>query len=335
MSQTQLPDYNFKDARLEKIPLSKIRENTEALRTQVDKEDEKYLGLVDSVRKHGIMNPISVREIVDPATNETMFGLVDGLHRFNAAMDAGLSEIPAAIVTMDEADLVEAQILANVHKIETKPVQYTKALLRILGSNPLLTLTELAGRLSRSTTWLTERLQLVKLDPEIQKLVDEGTLGLTNAYALTKLPVDKQKEILQQAISQSPAAFVPMATNIQKEVAAAKREGRKAETATFKPVERLQRLATIRDQKDFATNSPDSSAIVKAAEKHGVKTVAGAIAFALQWVLHADPDSVAADKDKWEAEKAAKDEAAKKRAEDKQAAKDEKAGVIAAAVAGN
>ena len=335
MSQTTIPDYNFATAKLDKIPLSKIRENTEALRTQVDKEDDKYLGLVDSVRKHGIMNPISVREIQDPATGETLYGLVDGLHRFNGAMDAGLTEIPALIVTMDEADLVEAQILANVHKIETKPVQYTKALLRILGSNPLLTLTELAGRLSRSTSWLTERLQLPKLTENIQKLVDDGTLGLTNAYALTKLPPDKQEELLQQAISQSPAAFVPMATNIQKEIAAAKREGRKADTIGFKPVERLQRLATIRDQKDFAAKNPENCAVTQSAKRHGVTTVEQAVAFALGWVLHVDPDSIKADEAKWNAEQAAKDSEKAKRAAEREAIKVQKAATVAAASAGN
>lgn len=335
MSATSIPDYNFSDSVLKKVPLKLIRENTEALRTQVDKEDEKYHGLVDSIRKHGVMNPISLREIQDPATGDTLYGLIDGLHRFNGAMDAGLTEIPAQIIKMDDADLIEAQILGNVHKIETKPVLYTKALLRILGGNPLLTLTELAGRLSRSTSWLTERLQLVKLDEEIQKLVDAGTLGLTNAYALTKLPADKQKELLQQAISQSPAAFVPMATNIQKEIAAAKREGRKAETGVFKPVERLQRLASIRDQKDYAVKNPDACAVLKAAQKHGVKTVAEAVAFALSWVLHADPESIEADKVKWESEQADKKKAQEERAAQRESAKSQKAAAVAAAVAGN
>lgn len=335
MSATVLPDYDFRNAKLAKIPLKLIRENTEALRTQVDKEDEQYLGLVGSVKSHGIMNPISVREIVDPATNETLYGLVDGLHRFNAAMDAGLSEIPAQIVTMDEANLVEAQILGNVHKIETKPVQYTKALLHVLGSNPLLTLIELAGRLSRSESWLRERLQLVKLSPEIQKLVDSGEMGLTNAYALTKLPADKQAELLQQALSQSPAAFVPMATNVQKEVAAAKREGRKAETAVYRPSERLQRLASIRDQKDFAEKNPEQCAVVVAAKAAGAKTVEDGIAYALKWVLHVDSATVAAEEAAWNAEQKQKKAEAEARAAKKQAEKDEKAKAVAAATVAN
>lgn len=325
-------DFNFKNATLTKIPLAKIRENVEALRTTVEKDTEGYQQLVDSVRKRGILNPILVREIKDPATGEPLYGLIDGLHRFNAAMDAGLTEIPAQVGSLEEGDLLEAQILANVHRIETKPVQYSKALLKILGANPLLTMVELAGRLSRSPAWLNERLGLVKLKKEIAAMVDDGTLGLTNAYALAKLPEDKQVDLLQQAIAKSPAEFVPHATSIQKEIANAKREGRKADTETFKPVARLQRLASIRDEADLASKAPDQSKLIHSAKANGVKTVDEAIAYALSWVLHLDPESVKADQAKYEADKKAKEEAARKRKEEKERKKSE-AGAAASAAA--
>lgn len=325
-------DFNFKSATLAKIPLSKIRENSEALRTSVEKDTAEYKELVDSVQKRGILNPILVREIKDPATSETLYGLIDGLHRFNAAMDAGLTEIPAQVGSLEEGDLLEAQILANVHRIETKPVQYSKALLKILGANPLLTMTELAGRLSRSAAWLNERLGLVKLGKEIQEMVDNGTLGLTNAYALAKLPEDKQKDLLQQAISKSPAEFVPHATTIQKEIAQAKREGRKAETEQFRPTARLQRLAAIRDEADLTAQKPEQSKLISAAKANGVSTIEQAIAFALAWTLHLDPVSVAADKAKWEADKAAKADAAAKRAAEREAKKSAAAAEVAAKV---
>ncbi len=324
-------DFNFKNATLAKIPLSKIRENKEALRTVVEKDTEEYQQLVQSVRRNGVMQPISVREITDPATGEALYGLIDGLHRFNAAMDAGLSEIPAHVGSIQEGDLIEAQILANVHKIETKPVQYTKALLKILGANPLMTMMELATRLSRSPSWLAERLQLLKLSKNIQELVDNDTLGLTNAYALAKLPEDKQADMLQQAISKSPAEFVPAANNIIKEINQAKREGRRAETDKFIPTVRLQRLASIRDEHDFAVKNPEQSKLVVAAKSNGVTTIEGAIAFALSWVLHIDPTSVAADEAKWKADKEAKAKAAEDRKAKKELAKQSATAAVAEA----
>lgn len=330
-----LPSYNFKNARLERIPLNKIKENAEALRTQVDKESEKYKGLVDSISQHGVMNAISVREIRDPGTQEVLYGLIDGLHRFNGAMDAGLTDIPASIIDMDQANLIEAQIIANAHTIETTPVQYTKAILAVLANNPLLTVAEMAARLSRTKKWLEDRLHLVDLNEKIQPLVDAGTLNLLNAYALSKLSPEKQDEMLPQALSQPAAQFAPSAANVQAAEAKAKREGRKMEAAVFKPVERLQRLPIVRDQKDFIEKNPEQSSLLQQMKANGVTTIEQAAAYTLSWVMHIDPVTQAVDKAKWDAEQL--DQANKKKAaaEKRQREKDAKAAAVAEATVGN
>lgn len=325
-------DFNFKDAKQAKIPLKMIRENSEALRTTVDKESENYLQLVDSVRKRGILNPILVREVRDPATGELLYGLIDGLHRFNACMDAGLEEIPAQIGSLEEGDLLEAQILANIHRIETKPVQYTKALLKILGSNPTLTSAELAGRVSKSDTWLKQRLGLVNLKEDIQKMVDEGAITLTNAYALAQLPHEKQVELVQQAVSKSPTEFCPLANTILKEIQAAKRQGRPAETNKFHPVERLKKMVDIRTERESAMKDPNTSAVIRAAKANNVANIDQAIIYALSWVLHLDPVSMAADEAQWNKDRATREEAAKKRKEEKDAKRNAIGAELAAVV---
>lgn len=309
-------EFDFKNTTMAKIPVDKIRENSEALRQVVDKESEEYQTGLDSVRKRGVMTAILVRPIKDPVTGEELFGLIDGLHRLNWAMDAGLTEIPAQIGDLEEGNILEAQIIANVNKIETRPVQYTKALVKILGSNPLMTKKELADRISQSVAWLDDRLGLLKLTPEIQKHVDDGSLVLTNAYALTKLPVEHQADLLQQALAQSPAEFCPKANALQKEIDKAKREGRAAQTETFIPAPRLQRLAAIKEAEELASSNPADSPVIAAAKRAGVTTAEQGIAFALKWVLHMDPETIEADKSAWATEKAnAKAEKERKAAE--------------------
>lgn len=330
MSEYNVSDFNFRNTKLAKIPLSKIRENLEALRPVVDKETEAYQGGLDSVKKRGVLIPILVREITDPATGEQLYGLIDGLHRFNWAMDAGLTEIPANVGSLQEADLLEAQMLANVHKIETQPMQYTRALLKVLAANPALTVIELAGRLSKSVTWLSKRLHLVKLTEPIQKLVNDGTLGLSNAYALTDLPEDKQQELLSQAISKSPAEFIPLATTIQKEIDKAKREGRKAETDKFMPSAYLQKMPLIRDEAEMASVNPNNSRVIAEAKANGVNSVESAIAYALKWTLHLDPVSIATDTAKWEQEKEDQKKAAEERKIERAKKKIEEAHKVAA-----
>ena len=117
--------------RLEHVNIEDIHEPDEGLR-KVDRTTEEYLGLVASIRKRGLMNPISIREIEDPETNKMIYGLVDGLQRLTACKDAGLEEMPCHIISVADGELLEAQIMGNVHKIETKPVEYSKALLSIL-----------------------------------------------------------------------------------------------------------------------------------------------------------------------------------------------------------
>ena len=326
-------DFNFKNTRLATIPLSKIRENAEALRTTVEKDKDEYKGLVDSVRTRGVMQPILVREVKDPASGELFFGLIDGLHRFNAAIDAGLEEIPANIGSLEDADLIEAQILANVHRIETKPVQYTKALLKVLAANPLLTYSELAARLAKSTGWLEDRLSLDKLDAEIQKLVDNDELNLMNAYALAKLPADEQKNMLQGALSQAPGEFVQRAKQRKAELDKARREGRKAEEDKFVPVPRLKKLTQVKDEYDRIEKDPALSLIVAEAKRLGLSTIEDVTAFVVKWMLHLDPAQLVADEQKWKTEKANHEaEKARKKAE-REAAKAAKASQTAAAAA--
>jgi ParB/RepB/Spo0J family partition protein len=331
-----MDDFNFKNTTQAKIPLKKIRENSEALRTAVDKQDEDYIQLVDSVKKRGIMNPILVREIKDPASGEILYGLIDGLHRFNAAMDAGLNEIPAQIGSLKDADLIEAQILANVHRIETKAVQYTKALIKIMSANPLLTMTELASRLSKSNSWLRDRLQLVKLNEPIQKLVDSGDIGLANAYALAKLPPEKQDELANQAISLSPNEFIPIATSAYKAIRDARSEGRAPAEEGFVPVPRLQRPVTLKEElaafakKEF-TSSKVGTLVLQQVQNQPdeVKLMCLASAeIALKYSMHLDPESVEFDRHRYEQRKKERDEDKKKREAERQQKKDQAAKAV-------
>ena len=173
---------------LQVIKLSDIRENPVALRT-VNRDSEQYLGLVESIRSKGFIGAISVRKQIDSETSAEFFELVDGLHRFNASKDAGLETINADVVSLTEDQVLEAQIMTNIHKVETRPAEYTQQLKRILNRNPLMTESELAVKLGKSPSWIKDRLSLGKItNPDITALINDGKIVLSNAYALAKLP---------------------------------------------------------------------------------------------------------------------------------------------------
>ena len=186
--------------KLATIKISEIRENPVALRT-VNRQSEDYLGLVASIEQKGFMGAISVRPQKDAESGEEYYELIDGLHRFSAAKDAGISEINVDIIPLSDDLVLEAQILANIHKIETKPAEYTQQLKRILARNPLMTEAELAMKLGKSSSWIQQRLSLTKIEnEEIISLVNEGKIGLANAYALAKLPIEEQTQFVDRAI---------------------------------------------------------------------------------------------------------------------------------------
>jgi ParB/RepB/Spo0J family partition protein len=290
------------------IPLSSIKENQVGLRP-VDRESEEYLSLVDSVKEKGIMNPISVRELPgkDEKTGESTYGLIDGLHRFYAANDAGLKEIPVLVKSMEQAEVEEAQIVANIHKIETTPIQYTKQLVRLMERNPMLTEPQLAKKLSMSTTWLSQRFGLMKLDEKLQPLVDDGTIKLNNAYMLAKLPKEEQAHFADSAMTMEPGEFIPTVTARLKELKEARRQGKLANPPQFQPVVHQRKWSEIRDEYNNPTVVP------MLIQNQGIKDPVEAAKMALAWVCNMDPVSKQVQVEKNAAKMREADEKKKKR----------------------
>ena len=194
---------------VQNVSVSRIHDYKDHLRG-VQRETEAYAGLVDSIKEHGLLNPIVV--MIDEDGENYL--LVDGTQRFSAVCDLDWETVPANVVeTRAEADLLRKQIIGNIHRIEMKPVQYSKQLQKILALDPLLTATQLASQLAKSTAWINQRLGLLHLDARVAELVDSGKINLTNAYSLSKLPPEEQVAFLDQAMTETPDEFVPKGHN--------------------------------------------------------------------------------------------------------------------------
>lgn len=307
------------ESELAKVAISMIRENPVALRT-VNRMSEKYLELVESIRQKGILNPPNVRRKTDEETGDEYFELVDGLHRFTASKDAGLEKLPVHILDLDDGEVLEAQIIANLHVQKTTPSAYTKQLKRILTMNPLMTESELAQKLGVSPQFIQQRLSLTKVENEdILKLIDDGKICLSNAYALAKLPVEEQAEFLDRAMTQNPDEFIPAVQSRVKEIKEARRQGKDAGDAGFVPTPHFQKS---KDVKDELEGGNIAKTLIK---KHGLKTAEQGFNMAIKWVLHMDPESVAAQEAKYEAQKKARENAAAKKAAERALKDEEKA----------
>lgn len=314
-------------SKLISVSLSEIRENPVALRS-VNRESEQYLGLVDSMRQKGFLGAITVREKIDAETGDNFFELVDGLHRYNAAKDAGLSSINVNVVDLSDDETLEAQLMANIHKVETRPVEYSQQLRRILTRNPLMTEAELASTLGKSSQWIKERLGLNKIiNDEIRALIDEGKIGLANAYALAKLPAEEQSAWVDRAMTNPPDEFIPAANNRVKEIREAKRKGQDAADATFSPVAFMQKMKEVKAEND----TPNVGPVI--CKSNGAKTSEQGFALAIAWCLHLDPESAIEQARKDEERKVERADAKKKREAERATKKAEKSKQDAATAA--
>jgi ParB family chromosome partitioning protein len=306
------------DKSLRYVDPKTIRENKEMLRG-CNKKADAYVELVQSVKSKGILTPISVRDLGDGT-----FGLVDGLQRWNASLDLGLNEIPAQVITISDGEILEAQIVANAQKIETRPVEYTKALLRLLSMNPALTMGELANRLGKSTSWLNDRFHLLKLSDQLQGLVNEGKIPLANAYALSKVPDEHQAQFIENSMTQPSTEFVPQVQKFVAEIRKAAKEGRTANTDAFIVTPHFQKM------KDVEAEIQSGKVADAILSTEGITDAKSGFIAGLKWALSIDKNSIEAAKAKYEQKKKELEEAKEKRKLEREKKKQEDAAKAAA-----
>jgi ParB/RepB/Spo0J family partition protein len=307
------------------INVADIRKNTVALRG-VDVESEKFQELVDSIKSKGIINPIAVRAKQDPTNGENYYEVMDGLHRFTASVEAGLTEIPANILNVSESENLDIQISANFHRVDTKPSEYTKALLQMLASNPTMTEEELAGRLNVSRSFIDQRLSLAKLHDEIKTLVDDSKIALANAFVMTKLDREEQPLWVERAMTMGTAEFCSACQARIKEVNDAKRKGQDPKKLEFAPHAYAQKMSAIKAEQE---NLNEIKSLIT---NGGITDPCQAATMAISWVLHLDPVSVNQAKTKWDEQQKAKEELKKKREEEREAKKAAEAKTTSASI---
>jgi len=294
---------------LKTLAVSQIKESEAALR-DVNRKDVKFLELVDSVKEKGVIQTITVRpsDVKDEkdSSGRPMYRLVDGLHRYTAALEAGVETINVVVKDITDEEAWKLQIVTNLHKIETKPIQFTRALRRMIANRPSMPRTQLASELGKSVQWINDRLSLSKLNPSIQALIDEGKITLGNAFSLAKLPEDEQDAFKERAMTEESIVFAPTVSKRVSEIKAAAREGRKATEEKFSPVAHLRKMAELSKEIESPEIGPSL------VQHYGVKTAEEGFALGVKYAVHLDGDSIKAAEDTFNKKMAQKAERAEK-----------------------
>lgn len=158
-----------------KLRLNQIEPNREQPRKKFDEQSLEELA--DSIRQFGILQPLIVQEKKD------YYEIIAGERRWRAAKIAGLKEIPVVIRKMSEQEVVEISLIENIQRENLNPIEEAAAYKRLLDEFHL-TQEEIAERVAKSRTAVTNSMRLLKLDERVQQMVVDEMLSTGHARAL-------------------------------------------------------------------------------------------------------------------------------------------------------
>ena len=163
----------------EYLPLARIEPRAGQPRTEFD--DEALQELSDSIREHGIIQPIVVRSIGDG-----YYQIIAGERRWRAARLAGLREAPVRILDADDRKASEIALVENLQREDLNPIEEALGY-RSLSQQYDLTQEEISKRVGKSRPVIANALRLLTLPEEVLDLVKDGTLSLSLARAVLEL----------------------------------------------------------------------------------------------------------------------------------------------------
>jgi ParB family transcriptional regulator, chromosome partitioning protein len=157
-------------------------------------KEDKLEELALSIRHNGIIQPIVVRRSGD------RFQLIAGERRWRAAQRAGLHRVPCIIKEVPDDNVLELSLIENIQREELNPIEEANAFKNLLETRKL-TQEELAQRVGKDRSSITNALRLLKLPPEIQKLVEEEKLSMGHARALLSLESAEEQIAIAREIT--------------------------------------------------------------------------------------------------------------------------------------
>jgi ParB family chromosome partitioning protein len=170
-----------------------IRPNPTQPRHNIDEAE--LAELTDSVRAHGVLQPLLLR----PAPPG--FELVAGERRWRAALAAGLERVPALVREADGGQQLAWALIENLQRQGLNPLDAAEAI-RHLAEEEGLSHEEIAGRLGRSRSAVTNTLRLLQLRAAAKAAVRDALISEGHARALLSAPPERQDELLQRCIAE-------------------------------------------------------------------------------------------------------------------------------------
>jgi ParB family chromosome partitioning protein len=192
-SEAALPE-EIKNSMVE-LDIARVEPDRNQPRKTFDEDELEELA--ESIKEKGILIPLLVRP------QEDYYQIIAGERRWRAARKAGLKKVPVIIRDdMTDQEVVEVQLIENIQRADLNPIDEALAYKRLIEDFGLKQ-DEVADRVSKSRTTITNSLRLLKLDERVQKMVIEDIIS--TGHARTLIPIEdpeKQYEYAQKALDE-------------------------------------------------------------------------------------------------------------------------------------
>lgn len=174
------------------LPIYKVEPNPDQPRQDFDEEE--LQALADSITVHGIIQPLTVREMPNG-----YYQIIAGERRWRAARMANLSDVPAVIIEADDKKAMELALIENLQRQDLNPLEEALGYQTLMNEYGL-TQEEAAGRVGKSRPAVANALRLLGLCPEVHERVRKGELSAGHARAILQLKSEKKQQEAAQKI---------------------------------------------------------------------------------------------------------------------------------------
>ena len=203
------------------LKLDLVQPNKEQPRKTFD--EEKINELAESIKNYGVLQPLLVQK------NDSFYEIIAGERRWRAAKAAGLKEVPAVLKEYSKQEAMEISLIENVQRADLNPIEEALGYRQLIDEFGL-TQEEIAVRVAKSITAITNTMRLLKLDEQIQNMLVQGVITSGHARALLSLEdaqmqLKAAKEILDKKLSVRETER--LVKRLQKEASGEKKEEKK------------------------------------------------------------------------------------------------------------
>ena len=173
------------------VDINKVEPNREQPRKNFD--EDALLELAESIKQFGLLQPILVQD------RKTYYEIIAGERRWRASKLAGLKEVPVIIKNYTEQEIVEISLIENIQREDLNPIEEAQAYKRLMNEFNLKQ-DEIAERVSKSRTAVTNSMRLLKLCDEVQQMIINDMISTGHARAIISIENPEEQYAIAQKI---------------------------------------------------------------------------------------------------------------------------------------